>query len=200
MRTLLLSALFAVGCASAGQQPATHYSGEPFDLAAHPGRITGQVCGMDLDVDVKHHGDAVALTGFLDGKFPVNLSARPLGRGLAIDGALGTAAGQAAVELRVAADQLDGRVGFRKFDLQGSGDALVGTMQIPDAIERPNVTLEGRAQLAALPMETQAALVPTLLTCNVQTQGNFGRSDLVVRVGGPAGALPHQSSSLYSRE
>ena len=200
MRTILLSAVFVAGCATTAAGPTTHYAGEPFDLAAQPGRITGQVCGMDLDVDVEHHGDAVALTGFLDGKFPVNLSARPLGRGLAIDGALGTAAGQAAVELRVAADQLDGRVGFRKFDLQGSGDALVGTMQIPDAIEPPGVTVEGRAQLMALPAETQAALLPALLSCYVETQGKFGRSELVVRVGGAAGALPHESSALYSHE
>ena len=197
MRVFFVSVLFAVGCASAGQ-PATHYSGEPFDLAARPSRITGQVCGMDLDLDVTHEGDHVALSGFLDGKFPVHLSARPEGRGAAISGALGTAAGDSAVELRVAADQLDGRVGFRKFDLHAEGDTLAGTMQIPDAIEPPQAVLEGRAQLASLPLETQAALVPALLTCNVQPIGKFGKSELLVRVGGPAGALPHQSSALYT--
>ncbi len=200
MRTILLGAVLIAGCATTAAGPTTHYAGEPFDLAARPGRITGQVCGMDLDVDVKRDGDAVALTGFLDGKFPVNLSARPLGRGLGITGALGTAAGQAAVDLRVAADQLDGRVGFRKFDLHDSGDTLVGTMQIPDAIEPPGVTVEGRAQLMSLPVDTQAALLPALLSCYVETQGKFGRNELVVRIGGPAGALPHQSSALYSHD
>ena len=199
MRTLLLSVVFAAGCATASG-PATHYSGEPFELAARPSRISGQVCGMDLDVDVTRNGDGVALSGFLDGKFPVHLSAHPVGGGVAIDGALGTTAGQSAVELRVAADELDGRVGYRSFVLRANGDTLAGTMQIPDAVERPEVTLEGRAQLAALPMEAQAALLPALLTCNVQTQGKWGRSELVVRVGGPAGALPHQSSALYSHE
>ena len=199
MRTLLLSVVFAAGCATASG-PATHYSGEPFELAARPSRISGQVCGMDLDVDVTRSGDGVALSGFLDGKFPVHLSAHPVGGGVAIDGALGTTAGQSAVELRVAADELDGRVGYRSFELRANGDTLAGTMQIPDAVERPEVTLEGRAQLAALPMEAQAALLPALLTCNVQTQGKWGRSELVVRVGGPAGALPHQSSALYSHE
>jgi hypothetical protein len=197
MRTFLVSALFAVGCASTGQ-PATHYSGEPFDLAARSSHITGQVCGMDLDLDVTHQGDAVALSGFLDGKFPVHLSARPEGRGVAISGALGTSAGESAVDLRVAADQLDGRVGFRKFDLHAEGDTLTGTMQIPNAIEPPDAVLEGRAQLASLPLDTQAALVPALLTCNVQPIGKWGKSELLVRVGGPAGALPHQSSALYT--
>lgn len=198
MRLLLLSVTFATGCAAAG--PTTRYSGEPFELAAQPSRITGQVCGMDLDVDVTHRGDGVTLTGFLDGELPVNLSARPLDGGVGITGALGTSAGQAAVELRVAADALDGRVGFRKFDLHAAGDALVGTMQLPDAIEPPGVTVDGRAQLMSLPIETKAALVPALLSCYVETQGKFGRTELDVRVGGPAGALPHQSSALYSHE
>ena len=199
MRTTLLCALVLVGCAGSGQ-PATHYAGEPFELAARASRITGQVCGMDLDVDVTRQGDSVALSGFLDGKFPVHLSARPEGRGTAISGALGTAAGESAVDLRIAADQLDGRVGFRKFDLHAEGDTLTGTMQIPNAIEPPIAVLEGRAELAALPRDTQAALLPALLTCNVQPQGKWGKSQLLVRVGGPAGALPHQSSSLYTRD
>jgi hypothetical protein len=200
MRTFLVGTLLVVGCASGGGPPATHFAGEPFDLAARPSRISGQVCGMDLDVDVSHQGDAVALSGFLDGKFPVRLTARPEGLGTAITGALGTAAGESTVELRVAADQLDGRVGFRKFDLHAEGDTLTGTMQIPNAIEPPVAVLEGRAQLSSLPIDTKAALVPALLTCNVQPQGKWGKSALLVRVGGPAGALPHQSSSLYTRD
>ncbi len=196
MRILVVSAVLVVGCASA-EKPTTRYAGEPFELAARPGRISGQVCGMDLDVDVRRHGDAVALSGFLDGKFPVQLTARPLGRGLAISGALGTSAGESAVELRVGAAELDGRVGFRTFTLRANGDTLAGTMQIPNAIEPPDVVLEGRAQLAALPVDAQAALLPALLTCNVQPQGKWGKSELYVRVGGPAGALPHESSSLY---
>jgi hypothetical protein len=196
MRTPLFCALLLAGCASTGQ-PATHYAGEPFDLATHGNRVSGQVCGMDVDLDVQRQGDAVALSGFLDGKFPVHLTARPVAGGLGISGALGTAAGESAVDLRVADDQLDGRVGFRKFALHADGDTLTGTMQIPNAINPPDAVLEGRAQLATLPVEAKAALVPTLLTCNVQPVGSWGKSELMVRVGGPAGALPHQSSSLY---
>lgn len=199
MRTLLVSALFLVGCASA-DKPATHYAGEPFDLAARPSRISGQVCGMDLDVDVTRSGEGVALSGFLDGRIPVHLLAHALGNGVAITGALGNAAGGSAVDLRVAADQLDGRVGYRKFDLRANGDTLAGVMQIPSAIDGADVVLEGRAQLATLPLDTQAALIPALLTCNVQPQGKWGKSALLVRIGGPAGALPHESSSLYLHE
>ncbi len=73
-------------------------------------------------------------------------------------------------------------------------------MLIAGAIEPADAVLQGRAALAALPLDTQAALVPTLLTCNVQRIGRWGRSSLMVRVGGPGGALPHQSSSVYTHD
>lgn len=202
MRTSLCLALVVLGgCATAGSRgPVTRVAGEPFELAARGSRITGQVCGMDVDLDVKREGDHVALSGFLDGKFPVHLDARADGDGRVITGGLGTAAGESAVELHVRPDALDGRVGFRRFTLRAAGDTLAGTMQIPNAIEPSETVLEGRAQLASLPLDTAAALVPTLLTCNVQPVGRWGKSSLMVRVGGPAGALPHQSSSLYLHE
>jgi hypothetical protein len=202
MRNAVLYVLFLVGgCAgSASRQPVAHYAGEPFDLQARGDRITGQVCGMDLTLDVTHAGDAVELTGFIDGRFPVHLAARPDIAGRAITGGLGTRAGDAAVDLRLGADKLDGRVGFRHFDLTARGDELSGTMQVAGAIEPSEAVVAGRTQLAALPLATQAALVPTLLSCNVQPVGRWGRSSLMVRVGGPGGALPHQSSSVYTRD
>ena len=191
--------IFAAGCAttSAG---GVHVAGEPFDLATRGDRITGQVCGMDLDLAVRDQGGNVALSGFLDGRFPVHLSARDDAGGRVITGGLGTQAGDAAVDLRVRADKLDGRVGFRRFDLHADGDKLAGTMQIAGAIEPSDAELQGRAQLASLPLPTAAALLPSLLTCNVQHIGRWGRSSLEVRVGGPAGALPHESSSVYTKD
>jgi hypothetical protein len=187
------------GCATSGT-PATHFAGEPFDLAQSGARISGQVCGMDLDVDVRRSGERVSLSGFLDGKFPVQLTARPDGDGRRIDGALGTKTGDGAVELHVRPDALEGNVGYRRFTLRADGENLAGTMLIAGAIEPSDALLEGRAQLAALPLDTQAALLPALLTCNVQKVGTWGRSSLVVRVGGSAGALPHESSSLYTND
>ena len=201
MRNSVVCALFVVGCAGAGsRQPAVHYAGEPFDLSQRGDRISGQVCGMDLSLDVTHRGDAVELSGFIDGRLPVHLTARPDVGGRAITGALGTSAGDAAVDLRLGSDTLDGRVGFRRFALHADGDQLEGTMQIAGSIEPSDALLEGRTQLAALPLDTQAALVPALLSCNVQPIGRWGRSSLMVRVGGPAGALPHQSSSVYTHD
>ena len=200
MRNSLLCALFLVGCAGAGsRQPATHYAGEPFDLEQHGSRITGQVCGMDLTLDQQPTQDgSVALVGFLAGRFPVQLSARSDGDTRVITGGLGTRAGDAVVDLRLQPQSLDGRLGFRRFQLAAAGDTLAGTMQVAGAIEPSEAVVDGRAQLASLPLETQAALVPALLSCNVQRVGHYGRSSLMVKVGGPAGALPHQSSSVYT--
>jgi hypothetical protein len=201
MRSLIFGALLAAGCATAGSsQPAVHFAGEPFDLAQRGDRFVGQVCGMDLALDVTRRGDSVTLSGFLDGQHPVHLTARADGDAHVITGALGTEAGDAAIDLRVGGDKLDGRVGFRTFTLRAHDDELAGTMQIAGSIEPSDASLEGRATLAAMPLEAQAALLPSLLTCNVQRVGTWGRSSLVVRVGGPAGALPHQSSSVYTKD
>ena len=194
-----LTSLLIAGCASM-DRPAARFAGEPFDLKQQSGRITGQVCGMDLNLDVQQRSDGVELTGFLDGSFPVHLAARQTGASRTISGGLGTRAGDAAVDLRLDAQALDGRVGFRSFQLRAQGDALAGSMQIAGAIEPSEAVVEGRARLETMPLETQAALVPALLTCNVQRVGRWGRSSLMVRVGGPAGALPHQSSSVYTRD
>jgi hypothetical protein len=202
MRTTLavLATLALPACAgSTSQQPAARYAGQPFDLQQRGDRITGQVCGMDLNLDVQPQSDGtVALSGFIDGRFPVHLTARADGDQRAIAGALGTRAGDAAVDVRLTSAALDGRVGWRRFQLAAQGDTLSGTMQIAGAIEPSDAVLEGRAQLQTIPLATQAALVPTLLSCNVQRVGHWGRSSLQVRVGGRAGALPHQSSSVYT--
>ena len=201
MRKLIVLGLFAAGCASTGK-PVARYAGEPFDLQAQGGRITGQVCGMDLTLDVAHLGPekGVALTGFADGTFPVHLIARQDAGKTFITGGIGSRAGDAAVSLVLTPAALEGRVGWRDFQLGAQGDVFSGTMQIAGAIEPSEATVAGRQALAAMPPATQAALLPALLTCNVQRVGRWGRSALQVRVGGPAGALPHGSSSLYTRD
>jgi hypothetical protein len=192
--------LFAAGCAhTSGQQPSAHWAGQPFDLEQRGSRITGQVCGMDLTLDEQPTEDgSLALTGFIDGRFPVHLAARSDGDTRIITGGLGTRAGSAVVDVQLRPESLDGRLGFRRFQLAANGDSLAGTMQVSGAIEPSEAVVDGRAQLASMPLATQAALIPALLSCNVQRVGHYGRSSLVVKVGGPAGALPHQSSSVYT--
>lgn len=156
---------------------------------------------MDLMLDVQARGGNVQLVGFIDGNMAVELNAKDEADGRHVTGRLGAAAGDSAVDVKLTATSLSGRVGFRYFDLHGTNDdTLAGTMRIAGAQDVAQATVEGRAQLAALAPAVQAALVPTLLECNVQRIGQWGRSSLLVRVGGPAGALPHESSALYTHD
>lgn len=199
MRHFGLALLLTAGCATAG--PAVHYSGEPFDLRQQPGRITGQVCGMDLVLNTQQQDGGVRLNGFIDGRFPVELRAYDDADGRRLQGSLGSSAGNAAVDVTLSPVALSGRVGFRYFDLHATtGDTLAGTMRVAGAIEPADAVIAGRGQLATMSPAAQAALVPTLLQCNVQRVGRWGRSALTVRVGGPSGALPHQSSALYTHD
>ena len=192
------------GCATAPSGPAVHYAGEPFDLEQRPGRISGQVCGMDLMLDVQERAGNVQLTGFIDGSMPVELTAKDVTDGRRVTGRIGNNAGSSAVDVKLTAIALTGRVGFRNFDLHASptpgDDTLAGTMRIAGAQDPAEARVDGRSKLAALSPAVQAALVPTLLECNVQRVGQWGRSSLLVRVGGPAGALPHESSALYTHD
>jgi hypothetical protein len=187
------------GCASApAQRSATEYDGEPFDLRAEPSRITGQVCGMDLDYAVERGEDGIQLTGFIDGSHPTQLHVCECGGARVITGALGTEVGNSAVELVLTRAELDGRVGWRNFGLRPEGDTLSGSVRIAGVQDASRVVVAGRFALERLPPDVQGALLPSLLSCNLKPIGNFQRSSLLVRVGGAPGALPHQSSALYT--
>ena len=192
--------ILVAGCA-ASRLPAQRFAGEPYDLQQRGSRISGHVCGMDLVLDAQSRGDGVRLSGFADGRYPIELTAAPRASGLAMQGRIGTQAGDSTVDLILSPTDLSGRVGFRYFDLHATtGDALGGSMRIAGAIDPSDAVIAGRGRLVTMPPEAQAALVPALLQCNVQRIGRWGRSTLLVRVGGPAGALPHQSSALYTHD
>jgi hypothetical protein len=196
-RWLLVS--LVAGCASGpATRSATEYGGEPFDLRAEPNRITGQVCGMDLDYSVERRDDGVQLTGFIDAHYPTQVHICECNGQRVIEGALGNDVGNATVDLVLTGDKLDGRVGWRYFGLRARGDELYGPVHIAGVANATEVLLAGRDQLQRLPAEVQGALLPSLLSCNLQPIGRFNRSALQVRIGGPPGALPHQSSALYT--
>jgi hypothetical protein len=197
----LLVALAASGCAAAASGPAVHYAGEPFDLEVRPSHISGQVCGMDLTLDVQERSADVRINGFIDGQLSVELRAHDEADGRHVEGRIGASTGDAVVDLKLMPTGLSGRVGFRYFELIATNeDTLTGTMQIAGAQDPSTATLQGRLQLTAMSPAVQAALLSTLLQCSVQRVGQWSRSPLVVRVGGPAGALPHESSALYTHD
>lgn len=185
-----------------GQPYSVRYSGPPLTGSKPPGaagplgRVTGLICGQDVTYDVQADGDRVSLDGFLGTGTPSRLTLRAAGDERAFSGSLGIQAGDAAVELRLTPQTLQGRVGFRYFDLQRQGDELSGPMRVAGVGAPTTATLQGADALWALPAPVQAAVLPNLLTCFVARVGVLGLSPLTVRVGGPPGAQPRGSSSV----
>ena len=202
MRRYGLWAMMLAGCATAGTGAGerAEYTGQPFAVTASGGEVSGQVCGMDVQYAVARDGDALRLDGYLDARVPSRIEIRSGDAGARrITGTLGTEAGASVVDLVLEPGRLRGRVGFREFNLVEVGGALRGPMVVAGVAESSQATVNGAAELHALPPEVQAAVLPSLLTCFVAPLGMRAVSPLVVGVGGKAGSLPRQSSSIYSR-
>lgn len=197
--------LCALGCAAprqaapAGAGPgegrAQEYVGQPFSVRQEGGRVSGLVCGQDVQYTVQRGDGQTVLLGFLGTDAPSRLEVRERGALRLISGSLGTPAGSAAVDLQLGPDSLQGRVGFRRFDLRRAGDALTGPMLIAGTDDPAEATVQGVQAMWAMPKAAQAAVLANLLTCFVAPIGSYGRSPLRVGFGGAAGAQPRGSSS-----
>lgn len=180
------------------------YGGEPYLVRRGAGRISGQVCGNDVLYDIlPAAADAALISGFVDSQRPSRLELRKdEGGGERISGMLDAEAGAGAVDLRLTPEALEGRVGFRRFQLHRDGDALTGEGLIrdqsaPGGTDLPSpVRLTGVAALWALPAAVRAAVLPNTLSCFVAPIGALGRSALQIRFGGRPGAQPRGSSGL----
>lgn len=142
-------------------------------LWADGGRITGRICGGDVVYDVWHAGRTDYVTGFISRSsvstinHPVKLILEDTEAGRTIEGV----AGQVRVDLRLTPERIEGliRLPFydRRFDLHAEGDDLVGTVSLADAQLSP-IRVRGRSALWAMPPAAQAALLPPMLTCNME--------------------------------
>jgi hypothetical protein len=196
-------ALCAPGCAArsastagAGPGNAQEYTGQPFTVRQQGARLSGLVCGQDIQYTMQRGADGqTVLLGFLGTDAPSRLEVRQRGALRLISGSLGTPAGSAAVDLQLGPERLQGRVGFRYFDLRRAGDALTGPMRIAGTDDLAEATVQGVQAMWAMPEAAQAAVLANLLTCFVAPIGSYGRSPLRVGFGGPAGAQPRGSSS-----
>ncbi len=191
-------------------RPTREFQGQPYSLrhtGAHPqpggpssglrsygGKITGQVCGMDVDYEVQHEGDHIQMVGFIDNTSSTQLQVRDGGGERRITGSLANYA----VDVHLRSNQIIGSVGFRFFDMQQDGDRLHGPLKMSGTDEPNTATANGRDALWAMPAADQAVVLANILTCYVATIGSYGRSPLVVGFGGKLGSLPRESSALYS--
>ena len=214
-------AVGALGCAGPSTamvngrevaRPNLHFTGQPYSLyhsnaypvarsasngvVADGGHISGHVCGMELLYDVRHEGDHISMGGFIDSTFPSEIEVRDRDGERVITGTLGGSAGTSVIELHLGGGGIQGRVGFRAFVLRQDGDKMVGRIRLSDT-RWAMAELDDVHAFREMPAADQAAVLSTILTCfGGRIEGDV-RNPLVVRFGGPAGAEPGGSSTLY---
>ena len=65
MKTGVLAVLIGIaGCATGGAKTAQRYTGYPYDVHDEGNRVSGLVCGINVDYTVQHRGDGVLVSGF----------------------------------------------------------------------------------------------------------------------------------------
>lgn len=211
---VLGSALFFAGCAA----PAVIIDGHPVPrqrielkgnpyairhIDAHPrpggpssglkaqgGRITGVVCGTDIEYSVEHTGDFIELTGVLDNQLQSRLRIVE-----GNDGVRGIAGNVATREVKIqfSKDWLSGSVGRcpHEFASQAdAGDALLA--HVTGRGQKMTVRLNGAKELWQMPAADQAAVLPLMLLCmDEKIFDNLGRADAPeLGFGGSGGAVP----------
>src|SRR5512146_1856105 len=155
MRRFFLPLVLAAGCAPTtafvdGKQVPRldmDFVGQPFVVrvsAAHPrpgspsgglrdngGRISGNVCGLDITFDVQHEGDKTRLTGFVDEKqTDSRIEVRDVeGVSRQITGTLDSESGTA-VNIDLRKNAIRGNIGLRQFDLGREGDHYIGSLKV----------------------------------------------------------------------
>jgi hypothetical protein len=194
MRSLCLALVAAAGCATSGSsqmsQSATaqRFTGDPYDIYDHGSRITGSVCGLNVEYSVSRSSDgAVRLSGFSDSRRPVNIEVKDEGDGRRVTGSLGTRVGVGEVDLFVSNDRIQGRSGVRSFDLAARGDELQGSMTALNTQGAVYAAVAGRGALTQLPDAAVGAILPPLLNCSAPFGKPSLRPSMTVRIGGPAG-------------
>ncbi|MBL9003483.1 MAG: hypothetical protein JNJ46_04500 [Myxococcales bacterium] len=177
------------------------YGGQPYavrHLNAHPqpggpssgvkeqgGRITGMICGSDVDVTVTHAGDHVELYGVVENQHTTTLQIAETQGFHTISGALAFRE----VKLELFGDRLRGYIGRCPVDMQQEGDALVET--VVSGGQPMRLQLNGLGTLWKIPAAPQAIILPMVVSCLIEkTFENLGRNPPALGFGGPVSAQP----------
>ena len=204
----LSSCLFVSGClgpvlinGTPTPRKNLEYGGQPYavrHLNAHPqpggpssgvkeqgGRITGMICGSDVDVTVKHAGDHVEIYGVVENQHTTTLQIAETEGFHTITGSLAFRE----VKLQLFGDRLRGFVGRCPIDMKQEGDALVET--VVSSGQPMRLQLNGLSTLWQLPPAPQAILLPMVVSCLIEkTFENLGRNPPALGFGGPISAQP----------
>jgi len=190
-RRLVLALALVAGCATTGATTAQRFTGDPYDVKDEGDRVTGLVCGVNVDYTVDRSGSRTVLGSF--GR-PAHLEVTHEGAARHIVGTLGTRVGADEVDLVLTPGSLTGRAGLREFSLTMKDDRLSGSMATLHVQGAVPATIEGRSVLASMPDATVAAVLPTLLSCDHGFGDGIMHPELAVRMGGPAGYEPRENN------
>ena len=201
MKRLACITLLVAGCATTSSnvpsRTAQRFTGYPYDIQDEGNRVTGQVCGMNVDYTVEQREGATVLNGFTGTHQPVYLEVRDGNGARHIVGSLGDHAGVGEVDLTVSATEIKGRAALRNVTLKATeDDAFAGTMTALDQQGEGEATVEGRAVLQSLPPAEAGAILPSLLNCEGKLSRFLNQNPLLVRLGGPPGYEPRAANAV----
>jgi hypothetical protein len=201
MKRLACIALLVAGCATTSSNTPTRtaqrFTGYPYDVQDEGNRVTGTVCGVNVDYTVEQREGATVLSGFDGSHQSVYLEVRDGSGTRHITGSLGNHAGVGEVDLTLTANEIKGRSGLRNFKLTATqDDAFDGTMTALDQQGQGEATIEGRAVLNSLPPAEAGAILPSLLNCEGKLSRFLNQNPLLVRLGGPPGYEPRGANAV----
>lgn len=195
MRSWTLALLLGLGgCATTVPAGAQRFTGNPYDITDDGGRISGLVCGVNVEYSVARHGSATALSGF--GSRSLFVEVREEGGERRITGSLGASPDRGELDLVLSGSRLHGRAGVRDVDLVAAGDTFRGTYNVRNSWGAAPMVVEGRGELMRLPAAELAALMPGMLNC----EGPVGRpvmhGPVAIRFGGAPGYETRAANEL----
>jgi hypothetical protein len=220
MRLCLFGLLFIASCAPANayvdgkQVPRLDmdFVGQPFVVrvsGAHPkpgspsgglrdngGRLSGNICGLDVTYDIQHEGSHTHVTGFIDEQSgDSKLDVKDIdGVSRQITGTLDTRSGTG-VSLDLRKNSVHGQVGLRRFELGRDGDRYIGSVTVAGITTA--ATINGADELWTLPPAAQAIVLPALLTCYGDQLEERKQGALIVGFGGRQTWEGKHVSALY---
>ncbi|HEX8951986.1 MAG TPA: hypothetical protein VF945_09080 [Polyangia bacterium] len=193
-RWILATLLGVAGCATGGAKTAQRFTGYPYDVHDEGNRVSGLVCGLDVDLSVAHRGDATVVSGF--GGRSVYIEVRDQDGTRRVTGSLGAGPDRGELDLTLTADRLRGRAGIRDVDLAAVGDTYQGQYKVRNQPTPAPMTVEGRGELLKLPPAELGALMPSMLNCEGPVGHPVQWTPVAVRFGGPPGYETRAANDL----
>ncbi len=195
MRTWILATLVGVaGCATGGAKTAQRFTGYPYDVHDEGNRVSGLVCGLNVDYSVEQRGNGARVSGF--GGRSQFIEVRDDNGARHVTGSLGAGPDRGELDLTIAPDGVKGRVGIRDVDLVARGDTYQGRYTVRNQPGSAPMTIDGRSELLKLPAADLGALVPGMFLC----EGPVGRpvmwGPVAIRFGGEPGYETRAANEL----